>query len=315
MSLDRIEQRAAEWLVREDANGWSQADRAARDAWLDEDTLHRVAWLRLKNAWTRADRLAALRSPARAAIDGRFGAGLWRALAATLAVGVLAGAAWLALGARNEGRTFQTVVGAHETVHLADGSLLELNTDTRLHALVTREQRKIVLDRGEVFLAVVHDSKRPFVVLAGEKRITDLGTKFSVRRDGDRVAVIVTEGRVRIDDLERPSSVPPVVAKPDVQVTANAQATLVAERSPQQVANALSWRSGLLVFNQQTLSEAAAEFNRYNDRKLVIEDPKVAATRIGGSFQAANVEAFAHLLREGFGYKVEESDDSLKVSQ
>ena len=307
-----IEEQAAHWIAREDGVQWNAADEAARDAWLHEAVLHRVAYLRLKAAWDRADRLAALRPgtiirPVRAArVWFRMAAGF--VLFALLCAGAIGYLSW------PTGASYATPVGAHETVHLADGSILELNTDTHVRATVDGAVREIVLERGEVFLEVVHDARRPFTVLAGNRRITDLGTKFSVARIGNRVKVMVTEGKVRIDDLSRPAAVRSVIARRDTQVIASADGTLVAARTPQQVTNALSWRNGILTFNQDTLADAAAEFNRYNARKLVLED-SVAQTRIGGSFQAANVEAFARLLHEGFGFTVVEADSEVRISQ
>jgi len=82
----------------------------------------------------------------------------------------------------------------------------------------------------------------------------------------------------------------------------------------EQASQQLSWRHGALVFNQTTLAAAAQEFNRYNDRKLLVDDPAVAGTRIGGSFDATNVETFARLLHDGFGLKVTEEGKDLRIS-
>ena len=66
MSVDETEITAAAWLGRED-RGLSAEEQDALDLWLEQSILHKVAYLRLKAAWQRADRLAALKSPAPAA--------------------------------------------------------------------------------------------------------------------------------------------------------------------------------------------------------------------------------------------------------
>ena len=91
-----------------------------------------------------------------------------------------------------------------QAVRLADGTQVELNTNTRLHADVNGLSRTVMLDSGEAYFDVVHDAKRPFTVYAGNRRITDIGTKFSVFRDGDDVRVTVREGKVRVDVLHEP---------------------------------------------------------------------------------------------------------------
>jgi len=49
-------------------------------------------------------------------------------------------------------------------------------------------------------------------------------------------------------------------------------------------ANLLIWRSGYVFFRDTPLADAVAEFNRYNTRKIYIEDPAIAAVQIGGTF-------------------------------
>lgn len=306
-----IEAQAAQWLAREDA-GLTPAAEAARDAWLESEIANRVAYLRLQAAWARADRLTVLRGAAAPGAKSGFPLSR-RGLAACIAILAVCGV--LALGYVIYPReSYETPVGARETVHLADGSTMELNTNTAVRATIDEKNRKLVLDHGEVYLQVVHDPKRPFVVIAGRRRITDLGTKFSVRRDGDKVDVLVSEGRVSIVDLDKEKVVPPVIAKKGTQVLSNADNTLVALRSPQEIRNALGWRQGLLIFNQETLADAAAEFNRYNRKKLVVQGA-VAGTRLGGSFDASNVDAFARLMRDGFGFSVEDRGDEIRISQ
>jgi len=64
-----------------------------------------------------------------------------------------------------------------------------------------------------------------------------------------------------------------------------------------------------------TLVDAAAEFNRYNHKQLVVVDPRAAGVHIGGSFDATNVEAFVRLLRQGFGLTVEEEGNVIRISR
>jgi transmembrane sensor len=70
----------------------------------------------------------------------------------------------------------------------------------------------------------------------------------------------------------------------------------------------------LLTFDHTTLGDAAAEFNRYNRQQIIIADPEAASIRIGGTFQAANVDAFARLLREAYGLRVEVRDGQTRIS-
>ncbi len=96
-------------------------------------------------------------------------------------------------------QTYATTIGGRETLALADGSEIELNTDTSLRISNEAGTRKAWLDRGEAYFKIKHDAAHPFVVIAGAHRITDLGTKFTVRDEDGGIKVALMEGRARLD--------------------------------------------------------------------------------------------------------------------
>lgn len=313
MSADQTEILAASWLARED-RGLSPEDQLALDAWLGS-SLNRVAYLRLKSVWVRADRLTVLKSPLPQVMPG---ARLTRrpvmlaAIAAALTV-MLATGGYLTWRLQAE-KSFATGIGITQQVQLADGTRMELNTNTRVHTDVTAARRTVTLDSGEAYFDVVHDAKRPFTVYAGNRRITDLGTKFSVFRDGDDVRVLVREGEVRVEMLDKAAMSAPVVAQAGHAVITKGGETLLLAKPDHDIANALSWRNGMLVFSQQTLAEAAEQFNRYNAKQILVEGD-ARKIRIGGSFKADNVDVFALLLRRGFGLSVNDEGERIVVSR
>lgn len=320
-SAREIECQAAEWLAKEDGGHWSETSRQELLVWLDATTANRVAYLRLKNVWTRADalRAALLTGEPQAALVPRVIAprqrlGHWRvAAAALLAVGLsLAGVdLWRGSPA---GEEHHTAVGARLPLALADGSRVLLNTDTRLHVSMSADVRLIRLDQGEAYFEVAHISAQPFVVEVAGQRITVLGTKFSVRRDADKVQVRVVEGRVKVQNAGIFSADQGKILERNEVALTSSGPLQVLSRPETQLADDLSWRAGHIVFDRTTLADAAAEFNRYNDRKLSVADAATAAIRIGGRFEVANVDAFARLLRQGFGVEVREVDGGIVIS-
>jgi transmembrane sensor len=271
----------------------------------------------VKSAWDRAQRLNVLRAPAGKATPAKPRPRIRPILARTaaaLALVVAAGAGALLYTSRPNETTYATGVGGREVVALADGSKLELNTDTRLRVSFSGRKRRIVLEKGEAFFQVHHDAKRPFVVLAGNRRITDLGTKFLVRSGKDRFEVALVEGRAQLDAPDG-SIVHPVVLSPGDVVKQQGR-KLIVERKPQTaLSSELGWRRGVIVFTHATLAEAAAEFNRYNREKIRIADAATARLTIGGTFEADNVAAFAHLVRNLLGVKVTRRGTETVISQ
>lgn len=319
MSRDSIEKQAAMWLLRREEQTWHEADQAALDAWLDESPEHEAAFWRLEHGQIKLARMAALAAPVRREASQpalpRRRPRRWLPAAAVLAAAMTAAVIELPNTGLFGPRVYTTNIGGREELPLPDGSKVELNTATRLRADVSRTRREIWLDRGEAFFAVAHDPSHPFVVHAGPKTVTVLGTKFSVRRDGEHVEVAVLEGLVRIDNAgagKTPAQAI-VITRGDIAV-GSARSTLVEPKSVSKVDDALSWRQGRLKFHETTLAEAAAQFNRYNRTKLVIVDPQAAGTRIGGNFQANNVEDFARLLSNAYGFRVDADGKELKVS-
>jgi transmembrane sensor len=341
--VERIESAAADWLARRDSGTWTEADEQQLDAWVAESIAHRVAWLRLASVWQRSDRLGVLRAPPplagsstakpapmpvriplpaaapasapRAAPASRLPRFAMQRIAASMLI-VAAACSWLGWRYTQDWRSehYATTVGARQSVALADGSVLTLNTATQLRALVNESGRKVWLDDGEAYFDIAHDKNHPFVVIAGDRRITVLGTRFLVRRQGDQVNVTVEEGRVQIASTQGAKEVAPTVLTRNQGAVASASSVLVMSKAPKQIDDELSWRQGRLVFDQTTLGDAAAQFNRYNTRKLVIADPAIARIRIGGSFDANNMSGFVALLKQGFGLVAQDSGNETRIS-
>jgi len=328
-----IESTASEWLVRLETAP-SEEIRAEFDRWLESDPRHKAAYLRLERGWRRADRLKNLRP-----LDGAVNENVldtfpqgqepgqpqadeppavsrrtpWIAAAAALAVIAIGPVMWF-VGSHMGWQTYKTQLGGLERISLEDGSTATLNTNTQLRVRLTKERREIILDRGEALFSVAHDPHRPFDVKAAETIVRAVGTSFSVRlHDHTQVDVIVKEGRVAIDppddslNLKLAQSVP----LPQMSTLAAGETVRVRARKldvqkidTDDMTRKLAWTQGRLWFDRVTLAEAVAEFNRYNRRQLVIDDPGIAGLRIGGAFDATDLDSFVAALGT-FGIKAD----------
>jgi transmembrane sensor len=330
------ESMAAAWIARRERDDWSASDEAELDAWIRAATDNRVAWLRLNTAWQQTNRLRSVTTsaprgtvpapdqirvpfydsrndkhvaPAHAVTavgkevssTRRSNAAL-AALAASLMLVIVGATAWYLWPS---GPSYHTDIGALQVVPLSEGSRVTLNTDSEIRLAVTQKERGVTLERGEAFFEVAKDPNRPFVVTAGSKRIIAVGTKFSVRRENDEVRVFVAEGKVRVEGEGRRANGETLQAGDEGGkailaagsiARANDDSVLVQEKSIAEVEQLLTWRTGHLAFDKTPLADAIAEFNRYNKRKIVIQDPAVAAIRVGGNFRATNVEGFVRLI-------------------
>lgn len=321
---EAIEDQALDWLIRRNGEDWSEDERVKLDTWLEESMAHKAAFWRVDHLWQQADRIKALGIDAHSEIKGLQPARLrWpTAIAASLIAAI--GIGGISLGLKfvdsppiqtqlAQPARFDTPIGGRRVVPLVDGSKVELNTQTVLRTAVNETRREVWLDSGEAFFEVAHREGEPFVIHAGRQTITVLGTKFSVRRDRDRVIVNVLEGRVRVDDGDGQMAHAAIITAGDTAISRGIS-TLIAPRSEERVENALAWRDGMLSFDQAPLSDVVAEFNRYNRTRLVVTDAQASNIPIGGSFQASSVDSFTRLLRDAYGLKIQRDGQTVIIS-
>ncbi len=307
-----IEAQAAAWVRRRHFWDWSEEDQSELDAWLSESISHRVAYWRMESGFARAEKLVALRDPKTEAVQAGRRFPVLIGIAAALALIALFGAGAMNFVLRPHDRTYSTAVGGHEKIVFADGTRVELNTDTIIRTRMNTDQRIVWLEKGEAFFQVKHDAAHPFTVMVGNRRVTDLGTAFLVRRDESRMELAVVQGKVRFDAgaARQPSTLTPG----DV-ITASGYTVSQSKKSESALQNELSWRRGVLVFDNTTLAIAAEEFNRYNGQKIVITDPAAARLAMVGTFPIHDVNAFTDAAQDIFKLRVENRGPEIVISR
>lgn len=307
----KVDAEAAAWLDRRDCGGWSGADQAALDAWLEESPIHRITYWRMEAAWARAERLVALRPAQPRAWKGLA---LFRAVAAAAFAAALGMVGWSYLSQPSH-VTYATSIGGRETVMLADGSRIELNTDTSIRLADRTDARTIWLEKGEAYFQITHDASRPLIVFVGDRRITDLGTKFVVRRERDKFDVAVVEGSVSLDAATAARQAKPLVLRPGDAAVATADNVSVSRKSTFQLSNELGWRRGVIVFDNMPLAEAAEQVSRYNPIKLKIADAKTGRLAVTGTVSATDPEEFLRMARTIFGLHAKKVDGAFVISR
>lgn len=307
--------RAAEWLQKRRFWNWTDEDQAALDAWLSQSPAHLAAFWRLDAAWERTERLAAI-APAmreqKTEAGGKFRWSLFASLAASV-LAVLVGAGAYFHYSQPAEKIFTTPVGGREIVTLADGSQIELNTNTELRARVEGGVRTVALVKGEAYFHIRHDPSRPFVVTAENGRVLDLGTRFVVRKDAERLDVALLDGSVRFEPAQANRA--PEVLKPGEVVHATSDTLSVAQEPVKLLERDLSWRNGMLVFDHASVAAAVKEFNRYNDEKLVVAGDGAGALTFSSAFPINGTQAFVRLAQKTLGLHVERRGGSIVISR
>jgi transmembrane sensor len=310
-----IEEQAALWVQKKHFSEWTPADEALLQSWLSEASAHRVAYLRLDAALLRTRRLAALRAPSKQhAPEALQRNVVGRVAAIFVALALLGGGYLLSRPDNTVEATYSTPKGGRQTIALADGSRIELNTDTTLRLALDKTSRKIWLEKGEAYFQIHHDPQRPLTVYAGDRRVIDLGTKFLMRRQAGRLDVSLLEGSVQLEAkaAHGPST---TLLRPGDSAVVTAQSISVTRKPAHDLIAKLGWRRGVVTFDRTTLTDAVAELNRYNNRKLVVADPRAARMTIGGTFDVNNVDTFIDIAREDFGLHVSRRGDETIITK
>lgn len=192
----------------------------------------------------------------------------------------------------NVHKRISTGRGEQQAAVLPDGSRIELGGFTGVEVAFTPERRLVIADEGEVFYKIERDSTRPFVVQAGPVQVKAIGTAFSVRREGETVAVVVTEGMVEVK-----ADAVPTISKPLQAVRAKAGervrfdgGQLAALAQPAYAEPAGPWRRGHLRFEEEPLRVVVASLNRYTARPIVIADAELQELRFTGTVFDDSVE-------------------------
>lgn len=304
---------AAWWLMRESAcaaegRGLPARERRRMGAWLHADPANQAAYVQARNVIDALDLhdgepiLQVMRQGALSSLERREAAlhrRRWRlpALAATAAASLLALVLWrVPLPLRDDVQTYQTSVGERSSVMLADGSEVTLNTGSRVRVSYSEAQRRIDLLEGEALFDVAPNKARPFVVYAGERSITALGTSFNVRmptRD-EPLRVTLLEGHVAIDPTSAAAPAEHRELKPGERLVAVPGAIAAVERVD--ATRETAWRDGRLIVENVDLAELVRESNRYSKVKLVIGDPQLAKLKVGGVFKVGRPLGIAENL-------------------
>lgn len=323
-----IAQEAAEWVIRRD-RGLSASEETDFTVWFAKSE-NREEFTRIAASWQSLDRLAPapVLSAAADAIVSRANARHARHRFTVLVGGLLAAAAAVALGyflwlrpAPVAADNFKVIASTSHEVRLPDGSIATLNGNSRIETNYTPGERRIRLVQGEALFQVAKNPDRPFYVTAGPITVRAVGTAFNVRLGASAVEVLVTEGKVRVNDSVRGNSLLPPATASDhpvgtpapeglliagQRVVVNLSAVVddsvqarVAAVAPAEMEQSLAWQSTQLVFNDTSLEEVAAAFNRYNERKLALGDPALRTRKITGVFRADNLDGFTRLLEAG----------------
>ncbi len=314
-----LEEEATVWLFeRED--GFAPGRSEAFAEWCSSNPRHAEAVARVERTLAILNEMPAVRKPleervgratanapeVRPLARDRFNRWAWAAsIAATLVIGATVW--WTSQPPAAGTETYEAIGSEPRRVSLADGSVVDLNSNSRVAVQFSEGERRITLEAGEAHFQVAHNSARPFTVTANGVSVRAVGTAFNVRLTEDKVDVLVAEGKVEVDRQEssvffttrKIPVIPLLVAGERTQVASNNHSAPRVEMvAPAEVHSLLAWQNRMTSFADVPLREMVARINRCNSLQLVIGDPQLGDRKVGGVIDLNQVNAFVHLLEQ-----------------
>jgi transmembrane sensor len=331
MTERSVTEQATDWVV-ELADGGEQT-RADFLNWLTESPRHVEEYLLASTLYKALDRVDTARqidlsaalaeasfnvvSLKAAAIDSPQTAQAspvrrrrWSAIAAALVAACLLGVWWAIPKDRGN---YSTGIGELRSIELADGSVVDLNTQSRIEVRFSEGARAIRLFTGEALFKVESDPTRPFVVYADKAVIRALGTQFNVYRRPRETAVSVIEGSVQISSNSPTPPVEKLIAGKSARISSSGEITQVASLDSVKVT---AWRQRRLVFVDDTLADIVAEFNRYNSAPhLRVEGVYAHTRKLTGVFDAGDPQSLVQFLQNLGEFSVNATADEIVVRE
>ena len=351
---------AAVWIAR--LHGPSRSARMERDclAWQARSAAHRLAFERCTEVWQAVPQLSLADAYASGQSASSSDQGVARsrgkawsrvgpmlvALVTVAALAALTAGAGLYL-ARSD-PDYVTAVGEQRSVVLVDGSLLSLNTDTRVDVDMTPALRSVRVERGEAMFEVTKDASRPFVVQVSGSEVVALGTAFAVRltdtgpQDRAQVAVTLIEGRVSVRPASGARESHAVAPPKELQLRPGERVKLVESRTGSfpvhrggpfgaadrsrgaasavvtldhpRIDQVTAWKRSEVVFDDVALPEAVGEMNRYSRVPIVLAaDAALARLRVTGSYRAGDSDGFARAAATLHGLVMRRQEGRLEL--
>jgi transmembrane sensor len=191
---------------------------------------------------------------------------------------------------------YTTGKGEHIRRMLPDRTVVDQNTSSVVQVALTSHSRELILeDDGELVVSVAPDQRGSFVVRAGALALRAVSATVWVKSlGGDVWRVAAISGSVEVRCAA--GGIRLVSLRAGDSATFRTGAVSVNTESPDDLIRKTAWREDQIWFSGETLAEAAAEFNRYNDVTLVIEGRRATRLRVGGHFRTRDVDRFVRAL-------------------
>jgi transmembrane sensor len=300
---DRVVDEALDWFARLRNAAPDRETQADFDAWLARSPRHAEEFRAIEAIWGSAafgKAVAGLGTPTRPTRTvaaprrrPRWTGGLTAAAVLLVALGLWQ---YPAIMLRWQA-DYLTAVGQQFTVTLPDGSTMMLDTTSAAAIDFEDGRRNVRLLDGQAFFDVQSDPARPFRVTGRFGAVEVTGTAFSVRSDAGQDRAVLERGRVEVSRLS--GGTERVALEPGQMAVATAAALSTA--MPVDATEALAWREGRVIFDDQPLARVLDELRRYHGGPVIVANAELGRVHVTGNYRLDDIEGAIRTLADAAG--------------
>lgn len=202
----------------------------------------------------------------------------------------------------------KTTKGQRTTLTLSDGSIVSLNSDSKLtypSSFINNERRIELV--GEAYFRVASDLTKPFFVVSGEMTTMVTGTEFNIKNRNNKVSVIVAEGSVKTYSNKNPQVIS--LKKGEmVSLYTNGQ---ISKQKRVDLNHFLAWRKNKLSFSNSSLSDVMADIERYYNVSVRFNNNNNKSRTLTGIFETDSLEHILSIISLTLDIRI--SQDGKKI--
>lgn len=291
-------QQAVFWLTWLTSGETNETQERAFKHWLNQDPSHQKAWEDAQALWhdvarlTESD-LADTPSPNRSAIAVQARQTPYSYFAIGIAACLLLSVVIWVTGIPYYPADYQTGIGDGQEIALADGSMIQLNSNTAVSIDFDDSRRRLILHSGEAWFKVAPDPVRPFEVETDFGTVRALGTQFNIANYNEMVTVTVFEHAVRVR-LADGGQVQRLTEGSSLQFDRSIQ--YLDQQADLKKTSA--WRRQRMIFQDRKLTDVVQELNRYRQGRILIVDPTINDLPMTGVFDTRRPEEALRMIRQ-----------------
>ena len=202
-------------------------------------------------------------------------------------------------------------IGKRSSITFADGSKLWVNSGSKViyPAQFADHNREIFIE-GEIFLDVVHDEKRPFIVKTKKMEIRDLGTQFNVSayENESSCNVVLVEGKAEVQVKGRKKH----SLSPNQLLTYNDSNDQISIQDVN-TQDYVAWKDGYYLFKHQKMNIVLEKLCKYYGIKIIWDEKVNQLTCSGKLDLKEDLEKVFSVLQKAAPIKIEQKNEYINI--